>query len=317
MTRVGLEFDYDPHAPAPKRWLQYLNEAWPSQAERDEFIPALQRLMGALLVNDTSWQAIGLLIGPSGCGKGVALRVMTQLVGLANTAAVSARSLAKSEFVLSSLRGKTLATLSDMRLGPDIKEDLIERLLSISGEDMLGINRKHKSVLHEKLDTRIVIATNEIPNLPDAGGALCRRYKVIKFATPVARESMDARLGDVLTEELPAIFNWALEGLRAAWRDGLRNGPLASAELSVIHEVGSPLSAFVADCLTVEAGAMATRADIYRSYTIWALGEGNKSPLSDRVFGRRLRDTLPSLGDSRPRVDGVCVRHYTGVKLQT
>lgn len=315
-TRNALAFNYDPHAPTPERWLKFLADTWPGEAEAAEFIPALQRYMGMLLVNDTSAQSIGLLKGPSGCGKGVLLRLLTQLVGEENTASVSARSLAKSDFALEAIRGKTLVTLTDMRLGPDIKQDLVERLLSISGEDLMGVNRKHKSVLHEKLDARIVIATNEIPNLPDDGGALCRRYKVFQFYRAIPAERQDPRLSDALAAELPGIFNWALEGLRMAWRDGLAQGPMARAELGALREASAPLSSFVEEHIVFEEGAYVPRGDVYQAYQRWALREGVRSPMNDVHFSRRLRDTCPQIGDCRPTIQGVRVRCLTGIKLQ-
>lgn len=315
-TRNALAFDYNPCAATPKRWLRFLADTWPSEAEAAEFIPALQRYMGMLLVNDTSSQTIGLLKGPSGCGKGVLLRLMTQLVGEENTASVSARALAKSDFALEAIRGKTLVTLTDMRLGPDIKQDLVERLLSISGEDLLGVNRKHKSVLHERLDARIVIATNEIPNLPDDGGALCRRYRVFQFYRSVPEGQRDPRLSDALAHELPGIFNWALEGLRMAWKDGLPQGPLARMELSSLREASAPLSRFIEERLTLDEAACTPRTDVYQAYCRWALQEGVRSPMNDVHFGRRLRDTAPQIGDRRPTINGVRVRCLTGIKLQ-
>jgi putative DNA primase/helicase len=57
-----------------------------------------------------------------------------------------------------------------------------------------------------------VIATNELPRLSDASGALASRMIILN--TPESfygRENHD--LTDDLMEELPGIFNWALDGL--------------------------------------------------------------------------------------------------------
>lgn len=49
-TRNGLPYDYDPDAPAPKRWLQFCAEVWEHDPEQIEL---LQEVFGYLLTPDT------------------------------------------------------------------------------------------------------------------------------------------------------------------------------------------------------------------------------------------------------------------------
>ena len=73
-----------------------------------------------------------------------------------------------------------LATISDARLnGRGNNSIIIERLLSISGEDPLTINRKFLSSLTVQLPTRIMMMSNELPDMRDASGALAKRYLVL------------------------------------------------------------------------------------------------------------------------------------------
>ena len=65
-TRNALAFDFLPDAPAPRQWLDFLNQVWPGGEE----IELLQEIFGYLLVPDTSQQKIFLLVGPKRSGKG-------------------------------------------------------------------------------------------------------------------------------------------------------------------------------------------------------------------------------------------------------
>ena len=63
----ALPFDFNPRAPEPVEWLNFLNSLWPKDAEA---INTLQEIMGYLLTNDTRQQKIFMLVGPARSGKG-------------------------------------------------------------------------------------------------------------------------------------------------------------------------------------------------------------------------------------------------------
>ena len=71
-----------------------------------------------------------------------------------------------TNFGLSLLLGKPLAIISDARLGSAPADTVVERLLSITGEDMLTVDRKFKEPWSGKLPTRFVILSNELPREP-------------------------------------------------------------------------------------------------------------------------------------------------------
>ena len=85
-------------------------------------------------------------------------------------------------FGLAPLIGKPLAIISDARLGgrADVQV-VVERLLSITGEDWLSIDRKFLPAWNGQLPTRFVILTNELPKLGDASGAIASRFIVLRL----------------------------------------------------------------------------------------------------------------------------------------
>ena len=134
----------------------------------------LQEWAGYCLTADTRQQKILLVIGPRRSGKGTIGRMLRALVGPANTAGPTLGSLG-TPFGLWPLVGKSLGIVSDARLGRwTDSQVVVERLLSISGEDALTIDRKSLEPITVKLPTRLVIFSNELPRLGDLSGAFGR-----------------------------------------------------------------------------------------------------------------------------------------------
>jgi putative DNA primase/helicase len=140
-NRVAVPFEYDPTAPEPTRWLSFPNQLWPDDQES---IDALQEFFGYVLSGRTDLHKIVLLIGPTRSGKGTIARVLTALLGNGNVAGPTLASLG-TNFGLSPLFGKPLAVVSDARLASSNTHQVVERLLSISGETHSPLTGNSKS----------------------------------------------------------------------------------------------------------------------------------------------------------------------------
>jgi putative DNA primase/helicase len=207
-NQTAVPFYYDPHAPAPGRWLQFLGELWPE--DRDS-IAALQEFFGYVISGRLDLQKILLLVGPTGGGKGATARVLGALVGPHNVAGPTLSSLSY-DFGLAPLLGKPLAVISDARLDGKNSNVVVERLLSISGEDAITVNRKYRDQWTGKLPTRLFVISNELPRLGDASAAIAGRF-VTLLLTRSWLGSEDPTLEAGLHAELTGILNWSLDGL--------------------------------------------------------------------------------------------------------
>src|SRR5262249_8683066 len=74
----ALPFAFDPQAPTPRRWQQFLRELW---ADDDQSQETLAEVMGYMLEGGTEQQKLFMLIGPKRSGKGTVGRVLTGLLG--------------------------------------------------------------------------------------------------------------------------------------------------------------------------------------------------------------------------------------------
>ena len=75
-----LPFGYDANAPTPKRWIKFLRELWPGDEGKQSRM-TLQEIFGLMLIADTSYQKIFLIIGPKRSGKGTIGRVLRRPIG--------------------------------------------------------------------------------------------------------------------------------------------------------------------------------------------------------------------------------------------
>lgn len=306
----AVPFAYEPKAPAPTRWLAFLRELWPGD---EESVALVQEMFGYILSGATSLQKILLLVGPTRAGKGVIANVLTHLCGRESVGAPTLAGLT-TNFGLQDLIGKILAVVSDARLGPRADlQALAERLLSISGEDSITIDRKYKEPWTGRLEVRFLLLTNELPRFTDASGALAKRFVVAVLQQSFyGRE--DPKLLAKLLPELPGILNWALDGLDRLREQGHFTQPASAREaIRDLEDLASPISAFVRDRCRVGRDQQVRVDDLWTAWKAWC-EDGSQHHGTKQTFGRDLRAAVPGLRVSRPR-DGEHHRVYQGVGL--
>jgi putative DNA primase/helicase len=309
---TAVPFAFDPHAPEPTRWLSFLEDLW---GDDTQSIEALQQFFGYVISGRTDHHKILLLIGPTRAGKGVIARVLKALVGDGNHAGPTLASLG-TNFGLQPLIGKPLAIVSDARLGGANTYQVVERLLSVSGEDVLTIDRKYRDPWTGTLPTRFLVISNELPRFGDASGAIANR-----FVTLVLKRSWLGRENTNLTaellEELPGILNWALGGLQQLEAKGRFIEPESSRDsMMALQDLVSPVSAFVRDRCEPK-GEVETKA-VYLAWKAWAEDHGHRVG-SAATFGRDLRAVIPGLKVARPELEPGAPRprYYQGIRLRT
>ncbi|MFF4363685.1 phage/plasmid primase, P4 family [Streptomyces sp. NPDC001604] len=307
---VSVPFDYDPDATAPT-WEAFLRQVWPDDPAS---IAALQEWFGYVLSGRTDQQKILLIVGPTRSGKGTIARVLAGLVGEGNMAGPTLASLG-SNFGLSPLLGKSLAVVADARLTGRDGHQVVERLLTISGEDTIDVDRKFKDPWTGKLPTRLMILSNELPNFGDSSGVIARRFVVLNMTVSwLGRE--DTALTDKLNAEMPGILNWALDGLARLEANGRFTVPPSSQEaVTTMQDTASPTSAFVRECCETGPACEVTAEELWMAWRHWADDNGVR-PGTKAMMGRNLQSVVPQVRRTRPRgVDGRQVPTYSGISL--
>lgn len=310
-TVIALRPDFDVNAPAPVQFLRFVHEIF--QGDRDS-IYLLQEFFGYTLTADTKYHQMLFLFGPTRSGKGVLSRVLTALLGAENVAAPTLSSLATT-FGLSPLMDCSLAIVSDARLsGRHDLAQIVENLLTITGDDRTTINVKYRAPVTVKLPIKFMIVSNELPRLSDASAAIADRFLILQTRQSfLGREDRD--LERRLLNELPGILLWAIAGAHRLASQGRFTTPPSHSELrQEIADLASPIQAFLRERCELSAEYFVQIDVLFASWKRWADESGNR-PGSIQSFGRNLRAAFPDLQISQRR-EANRQRVYEGIRLR-
>lgn len=306
-----MGFAFDASAPKPSAWLSFLDEIF---GDDEGAVQLLQEWFGYCLTDDTSQQKILMVVGPTRSGKGTLGRILTGLLGPESVAGPSFTSFA-TNFGAESLIGMAAAVVGDARLsGRSDQAVITERLLSISGEDRITVDRKYRRAWMGTLPTRLMLLSNELPELKDASLALANRLLIIRLKKSFLGGE-DRNLTDRLMGELPGILLWAVEGWKRLHERGHFVQPESSREVvNAMKDLSSHVSAFVNERCVVDPKLKVPTEDLFKSYQQWCQGQGRK-PLDKSRLGRDLNATVLGVSHQRLKESNMRTPYYLGLAL--
>jgi len=287
-------FEFSPGVQCPA-WVAFLG-----QTLHESFHSTVQEMFGYLMVPDTSLHAIFVLNGVKRGGKSTMMHIAECLVGRQHVVSRTLNDLA-GDFGLEGTTDAKLITIPDASDAEVSRRSTgVERLKTISGDDVISINRKGKRIVEARIPARIMIACNRVPKLLDESGALASRMIQITFERSfLGKEDRD--LFSRLKAELPGIANWALEGLRRLRANGghFTIGKKGDAAARSLAESQSPALRFVKEHLIISENRddFVPLHKVYEEYGTWASEEG----LSSREWRNRndLKDDLMAVFGGR------------------
>jgi putative DNA primase/helicase len=219
-----------------------------------------------------------------------------------------------SDFGLAPLIGKPLAIVSDARIsGRTDAGVIVERLLTISGEGRVDIDRKYQEAWTGKLPTRFVLISNELPRLTDSSGALAGRMILLRLTRSFYGKE-DLGLFDRLVPELPGIFLWACKGWERLRELGAFVQPQTGQELiEHLEELSSPVTAYVRDrCNTDKPGLEVECKVLFDDWCEWCKSVRRKEPGTAQSFAKDLRAACPLVCTYRTTREGKDMRLFRG-----
>ena len=176
--------------------------------------------------------------------------------------------------------GKRVGVFADVRFKPGkqyganydpggITHTSAEFLLNVIGEDTVTIGRKYRSPWHGQLRLKLMLISNEVPNLNDTSGVLPTRF--IKLHFPVSfygREDVD--LKDKLRNELSGI---AVRCVRAYGDLCARGHFIQPASATALERevltASDPFTAMVQACFVPDFESTAVRQAIVDAAQGW------------------------------------------------
>lgn len=315
-TDTAVVVGYEPEAHCG-RWMKFLDELWPGDEDSHAL---LQEWFGYVLTGATGLHKIMTLVGPKRSGKSTIAWALEQLLG--GTGQVDHPTMARlaEPFGLAPMLGKRLAVVGDARIG---KSDaaIVEKLLMISGEDPVTVNRKNRDELNVKMNARIMIISNDMPDLRDVTGALASRFLPLEINVQGFLGREDFNLKRTLQDELPGIFSWALDGADRLWeREGrFTIGESVRKSMEDVERSSSPIKAFASDWLAFDPSpeAMTAKDAVYELYVMWTTDAGYGVKGKNVFFRELLAAYRGQLDTGRVRVDGRQVQMLKGARLRS
>ena len=206
-----------------------------------------------------------------------------------------------------------LAGLVEARLVVAVESEagrrLNETLLKeITGGDTVKARFLHKEFFSYKPHFQLWLGTNNLPTVREQTHALWRRLRLVRFGEVIPEEERDPDLPGKLSDELPGILNWALEGCLRYLEHGLHT-PLTVLEATSSYQSDEdPLDEFLSTCCTMQPDASTLASNLYAGYKTWAETAGVK-PKGSSWFGRLLTQKGIDLARTGRQ------RFYLGIRL--
>ncbi len=276
-STVMLPCDYDPGAPQPERFLQFLDDLTTGDRATKRL---LLQFMGVTLSSIFGYrmkQAL-FLYGPGNTGKSVFRNLLIDLLGEHNTFTVGIDEMEKP-FALAGAFGKRMIGDSDLSF---LNTKEMNNFKKLTGGDRMVFERKGIDRMHAVYRGTVLYCTNRLPRFGgDKGGHVYDRIIPVPCERVIAPEKQDKRLLKALRREYPGIINLALEGAKQVIQNGYRYDlPPRSRAARQAYQAqnSSPLSFFESCCVRREAARnakdSATVSKVYAVYQAWCKDNG-------------------------------------------
>lgn len=293
----ALPYDWNPAAPCP-RFMRFMEESQPDAEGRD----MCQMLAGLLLVPITSYQVFWILYGDGGCGKSTYMNIVREMLGRDNVCRVPLADFA-DKFKIGNLTQKLANLVDDSPTVDGMRNAMtgIEGVLKEATGGRATMNFEPKGVdadTSRLVTARCVFCQNPpLPPFVDRSEGLWRRLRVIpfpcRFDDSAAR---NPRLADeVIAEELPGVFAWAVRGLGRLLP--LREFPQSAAGAAIIAEHRGTCDrerTFLEERYKELNGAFTPSGEVYTAYRGWCNAEGYQ-PKNSGNFRQDVQRVFPTV----------------------
>jgi len=265
------------------RWLQFLDEITLGNAELKTFLVRLS----ALCLTAYAFQGLFFLWGRGRNGKGVLLRLLAHILGSGFTATFRPNELTVSKYdedkakrSLNKLENARLATV-DESLGSNLNLPILKL---ISGGDNLSAARMRQDDRQFKPTHKLVLPTNEKPDLPNDPAFRGRVYFVPFLADFSDRAKQDPDLETTLQEEAPGILAHLITLCPDVIENGLRAPSIVTDATSELLEENDLAKQFAEDMLVTSPGKNISFDAMENAAHSWLLG-GTSGGLTVRASG--------------------------------
>ena len=264
--RNRLPVAYNPDAPSPEAWLQFL-----SQLLHPEDIPTLQEFFGYCLIPSTKAQKMLFLIGKGGEGKSRVGIVLQSLLGN-NMKTGSIAKVENNQFARADLQNMLVMLDDDMKMEALSQTNNIKAI--VTAELPMDLEKKGKQSYQADLRVRFLAFGNgALQALHDRSYGFFRRQIILETKERDPNRRDDPFLSEKLCLEKEGIFLWAIEGLRRLVENDFHFTISQRAQSNMDNAVndGNNILEFMESegYFRFKADATVSSRDLYSTYQQW------------------------------------------------
>jgi putative DNA primase/helicase len=271
-VRVPISLDENAKCPL---WEKTLAEILPNA----ELQLLMQEVFGYCLTADVSMQKAFLWLGCGSNGKSLVATVLENLVGGENVSSLQLHEFGM-RFKVSTLQGKLLNIAAEVEKKVSISDGILKAIIS---GDPVVLEKKFHNPTKMRPFCKILGVSNDFPTNSDGSHGFFRRWTIVPFERQFDEDSQDKTLAKrIISEELPGILLWALDGLdRLKKYQRFTEPQVCKDKLLEFRKVSDPILSFRDDCLILRPddhtnGPLGDHApDIYRKYSEWCIEVGH------------------------------------------
>lgn len=275
----------------------------------------LQQLTGLALSDITHYEKMWFLTGSGANGKSVFADILTHLVGEKNVCHLDIQQIGQ-KYMSWPLTENKLNIAHDLAAANSSAMEKVEGVLKqvVSGQ-RLNVERKYENTHTGLCTARVVFVTNSLPAFSDQSDAIFRRTVIIPFLERIPLEEQDPTLtNQILTTELPAIFNWGVVGLADVLTNGVFESP-ASLEMKKRHFATCNRERdFLNSACERHRTGFVSSAQLYANYRVWS-AECGCTPIALSSFCQTIETAFPEVERKQRSIEGERVRGYEGIRF--
>lgn len=289
ITKVS-PINYDPDAICP-RWNRFIDEIMQGKAPVSRY---LQKAIGYTMTGDTSLECLFVMYGPTTRnGKTTTIETILRVMGEYGCSAKpdllaanfrGPSSGGPSEDV-ARLAGARFVGISEMEQKLTINASLTKQL---TGNGSITARFLHQNSFDFRMQAKIFIDTNHLPNVNDQTLFESGRIKIIPFNRHFEDHEQDKTLKFTLVDpdNLSGILNWCIEGYRMFKAEGLEEPDDVKSATAQYRQDSDRISQFMTQCLKAEKGSELKANAIYNRYKEWCSENGYKYEGAQNFYKR-------------------------------
>ena len=280
IVRNRFPVAYNPNAPRPVLWLQFLDGLlYP------EDIPTLQEYIGYCLIPSNKGQRMMVIKGSGGEGKSQVGDVLGALFG-SNMKDGSIGKISENRFARADLEHILLCVDDDMRMEALRQTNYVKSIVTAQGK--MDLERKGKQSYQGWMCARLAAFSNgDLQALFDRSDGFYRRQLVLTTKDKPADRVDDPDLAEKLKAEVEGILLWAFEGLQRLVTNNFKftESQRTKDNRETVKRDNNNVFDFMESegYIRLKADCSISSKELYEIYRMWC-EENNLTPLKRRSF---------------------------------